>query len=240
MFKSVSPWNARFFCAIMALLFWGSLQAQDLPIARNLQKAYTNGTRSADGQPGTKYWQNKADYDIYITFSPTTRLISGTVSIQYINNSPDTLREVVFKLYPNLYKKGAQRLMEISPEDAGDGLIIETLSVDGAQIKAADYRISSTNMVVRPKSIPPGKSTQFKIAYNYTLNKDSHIRTGQVDPGAWFIAYCFPRIAVYDDIDGWNRNQYLGTQEFYNDFCDFKVAVKVPKNYIVWGTGDLT
>jgi hypothetical protein len=120
MFKSVSPWNARFFCAIMALLFWGSLQAQDLPIARNLQKAYTNGTRSADGQPGTKYWQNKADYDIYITFSPTTRLISGTVSIQYINNSPDTLREVVFKLYPNLYKKGAQRLMEISPEDAGD------------------------------------------------------------------------------------------------------------------------
>lgn len=240
MFKSISPWNARFFCAGIALLILGSMQAQNLPIARNLQKAYTKGTRSADGLPGTKYWQNKANYDIYITFSPTTRLISGVVNIQYINNSPDTLREVVFKLYPNLYKKGAERLMEISPDDVGDGLRIETLSADGEQIKTSDYRISSTNMLVRPKSIPPGKSTQFKIAYNYTLNKDSHIRTGQVDPGAWFIAYFFPRIAVYDDIDGWNRNPYLGTQEFYNDFCDFKAAVKVPKNYIVWGTGDLT
>ena len=87
MLKSASLWNARFFCTGIALLLIGSMQAQDLPIARNLQKAYTNGTRSADGQPGTKYWQNKADYDIYITFSPTTRLISGVVNIQYINKS---------------------------------------------------------------------------------------------------------------------------------------------------------
>ncbi|MCY7328488.1 MAG: hypothetical protein LH618_08070, partial [Saprospiraceae bacterium] len=66
------------------------------------------------------------------------------------------------------------------------------------------------------------------------------MRTGAIDSSAWFIAYFFPRIAVYDDLDGWNRHPYLGTQEFYNDFCDFKTAITVPKDYVVWATGDLT
>ena len=66
------------------------------------------------------------------------------------------------------------------------------------------------------------------------------MRTGAIDSSAWFVAYFFPRIAVYDDLDGWNRHPYLGTQEFYNDFCDFKTAITVPKDYIVWATGDLT
>lgn len=65
------------------------------------------------------------------------------------------------------------------------------------------------------------------------------MRTGEIEAGAYFIAYFFPRIAVYDDIDGWNRNPYLGTHEFYNDFCDFTLAITVPADYTVWATGDL-
>lgn len=94
-------------------------------------------------------------------------------------------------------------------------------------------------MVVRIKPLAPGKKINFHITYSYILNKTSHIRTGEVDDGAYFIAYFFPRIAVYDDIDGWNNNPYLGTQEFYNDFCDFKTSITVPANYLVWATGDL-
>lgn len=223
------------------LLFWmllGQLNAQTLPIPRNLQKAYDQGTRSISGQPGAKYWQNKADYDIYMAFSPLTRLVSGTVVIVYTNDSPDTLREILFKLYPNLYAKNAQRLMPIEAEDAGDGMKIETLSANGVAVKNTDYKINSTNMSVRGVTVAPKETIKFKISYSYTLNKDSHIRTGQVDAGAWFVAYFFPRIAVYDDVEGWNRNQYLGTQEFYNDFCDFKAAIKVPKDYLVWATGN--
>src|SRR5947207_10596805 len=94
-------------------------------------------------------------------------------------------------------------------------------------------------MSVRTKPLLPKQTFKFKISYSYTLNKKSHIRTGEVEDGAYFIAYFFPRIAVYDDIDGWNLNPYLGTQEFYNDFCDFKMNIKVPSDYIVWATGDL-
>src|ERR1043165_9816768 len=65
------------------------------------------------------------------------------------------------------------------------------------------------------------------------------MRTGEIEPGAAFIAYFFPRIAVYDDIDGWNIIPYTGTQEFYNDFCSFNVNVTVPVNYIVHATGNL-
>src|SRR5947207_8698047 len=94
-------------------------------------------------------------------------------------------------------------------------------------------------MSVRTKPLLPKQTFKFKISYSYTLNKKSHIRTGEVEDGTYFIAYFFPRIAVYDDIDGWNMNPYLGPQEFYNDFCDFKIAVNVPADYIVWATGDL-
>src|SRR5258706_859752 len=78
-----------------------------LPTPRNIQAAYDKGTRSTDGRPGKNYWQNTANYDLDIHFYPATRLLTGTVSISYINNSPDTLKQVWFKLYPNLYKKNA-------------------------------------------------------------------------------------------------------------------------------------
>jgi hypothetical protein len=94
-------------------------------------------------------------------------------------------------------------------------------------------------MILNRQSVVHGQSVDFKIKYHYTLNKGSHVRTGQVEPNADFVAYFFPRIAVYDDIDGWNRNQYTGSQEFYNDFCNFDVAITVPKGFLVWATGDL-
>jgi hypothetical protein len=211
-----------------------------LPMPVNLKKTFDNGTRSNDGRPGKNYWQNFATYNIAVNFDPATRIIKGTVAINYINNSPDTLREIDFKLYPNIYKKGSSRLMNIKDEDASDGVSIEQLSVNGNVLSANKYRIDATNMVVRTNPLLPKQSVTFNINYAYTLNKQSHIRTGQVEDGAYFIAYFFPRIAVYDDVDGWNRNPYLGTQEFYNDFCDFTTAITVPADYTVWATGDLT
>ncbi|MEO6668802.1 MAG: M1 family metallopeptidase [Ferruginibacter sp.] len=210
-----------------------------LPVPLNIQQAFNKQTRSKDGKPGKNYWQNKASYDISVSFSPATRLINGSVSIAYENNSPDTLNEIVFKLYPNIYKKGSPRLTIIDDADAGEGVRIENISADGKALASQDYRIDATNMNVRIKPLLPMGKLNFTINYSYTLNKTSHIRTGEVEEGAYFIAYFFPRIAVYDDIDGWNMNPYLGTQEFYNDFCDFTLAIKAPANYIVWATGDL-
>ena len=210
-----------------------------LPVPVNLQAAYNNGTRAVNGAPGKNYWQNRSDYNIRINFNPQNRNLSGTVAIDYLNNSPDTLTQVIFKLYPNLYKKGVIRNMSISPEDITDGLQIQRLSINQQDQNALQWKTDGTDMTVKVPPIAPKQNIHFEIAYAYTLNKTSHIRTGQVDSGAFFIAYFFPRIAVYDDIDGWNQHHYQGVQEFYNDFCHFNAEITVPGDYEVWATGNL-
>lgn len=212
---------------------------QTLPIPRNIQETFNNKTRSTDGRPGTNYWQNTASYLIDLNFSPDTRQLSGTVTIEYFNNSPDTLTEILFKLYPNLYKKGSQRAASIDPADESDGVHINSMTANGKSKDISLLEILATNMQVAIEPLAPEKSMKFVISYSYILNKGSHTRTGEIEPGAAFVAYFFPRIAVYDDIDGWNETPYTGLQEFYNDFCSFKANITVPENYIVWATGNL-
>lgn len=210
-----------------------------LPITTTLQKTYTKGTRTKGGAPGINYWQNTANYTIKVNFDPKTRLLSGTVGIDYINNSPDTLKKIQFKLYPNIYQKGAIRDMAVSPNDLTDGVQIRSMSMDNKVLDSAKRHISGTNMEVKVQPVSPKQKVHLDISYSYTLNKTSHIRTGQIDDGAFFIAYFFPRVAVYDDIDGWNEYPYVGSQEFYNDFCHFSAEITVPGDYQVWATGDL-
>ena len=194
---------------LLPLIFMGAffVNAQtSLPIPENITAAYAKGTRSTNGEPGAHYWQNRADYTIKINFDPASRLLNGVVSINYTNNSPDTLNQVAFKLYPNLYKKGSIRNMPVLPADITDGVQIKQLSINQQVQNESQWTIDGTNMTLQTPAILPKQSVHFDITYAYTLNKTSHIRTGQVDSGAFFIAYFFPRVAVYDDIDGWNQN----------------------------------
>jgi hypothetical protein len=218
-----------------------TLAQPSLPMPRNIATAYQKGTRSLDGAPGQNYWQNTANYTIKVDYDPTSRHLAGTVEIDYSNNSPDTLRQIVFKLYPNLYQKGAPRAGRIEPKDVSEGVQIERLTVNQEAQDVQKLRQDGTNLTLRIKPLPPRQKAKFSITYHYTLNQGSHNRTGQVDSlGAAFVAYFFPRIAVYDDVDGWNRTPYLGPQEFYNDFCRFTTEITVPKDFVVWATGDLT
>jgi hypothetical protein len=224
----------------LTLLTCSSLFAQiTLPRAVNISKAYTKGTRNDNGKPGAKYWQNTATYNIKVTFDPKTLLMKGTVDIDYVNNSPDTLNQLLFKLYPNLFKKGTPRERNIAPADLTDGVEISKISIDQKDLDIKRVRVMGTNMPVPGVHILPGKTVHCTVNYSYTLNKTSHTRTGQVDEGSYFVAYFFPRIAVYDDIDGWNRYPYTGSQEFYNDFCHFNAEITLPADYVVWATGTL-
>ena len=231
----------RLLLFLSLLLALPALAQPTLPVPRNLQATYTKGTRSPSGQPGPNYWQNTADYDLNVTFNPATRRVAGTVEITYQNNSPDTLKQLWFKLYPNIYQKGAPRNKGVAPEDTGEGMKIEALTINGETFNVKKLAIDATNMTVPlRRALGAHQGATVKATYSYLLNKGSHQRTGEIEPGAAFVAYFFPRIAVYDDIDGWNRVPYTGDQEFYNDFCNFKAAVTVPKNFVVWATGDLT
>ncbi|MBS1917966.1 MAG: M1 family metallopeptidase [Bacteroidetes bacterium] len=230
----------RIVVLIFLFLSEKNLSQIQLPVSSNIQSSYAKGTRSPDGKPGKNYWQNKAYYNIAVNFNPDNRKLSGTVEIQYFNNSPDTLKEIWFKLYPNLYKKGSIQLQKIDSSDLTDGVRIENIKINGQDSNVNKPVIDGTNMALPVDPILPKQITFFTITYSYTLNKTSHIRTGEIEPGADFVAYFFPRVAVYDDVDGWNKFPYNGTQEFYNDFCHFFVSVTVPVNYIVWATGNHT
>ena len=117
---------------VILFCFPALLSAQtSLPVPLNIRQAIDKGSRTISGQPGPHYWQNHADYTIRVHFDPTTRLVSGSESIVYNNNSPDTLRQLLFKLYPNLYKKGAARMMPIRPEDLTDGVAISNMVIGG-------------------------------------------------------------------------------------------------------------
>ena len=231
-------YRSAFFC--IAVLFSLGLVAQpSLPIPVNIKATYARETRSLDGKPGKNYWQNTADYDLKINFDPTTRFLNGSEEIVYTNNSPDTLRPIFFKLYPNLFKKGTIRNTPVLAEDLTDGVKILSCLLDNQKIDSSEIHIDGTNMIISASPMLPKQTVHFSITWSYALNKTPALRTGEIEPGADFVAYFFPRIAVYDDIDGWNTYQYNGTQEFYNDFCHFRAAITVPNNQVVWATGNL-
>src|SRR3569833_2222292 len=158
--------------ALAMVCITAAAQAQSYPLPTNVAPSYTTKqTRTLTGEPGKNYWQNSADYDLHINFDPATRLLEGTETIVYTNNSPDTLRQIVFKLYPNLYKRNSLRMTTISEEDFGDGVSIDTMQLDGRQVSSAQRRIAGTNMTVRlPQSMVPGSHIQFTYGWHYTLN----------------------------------------------------------------------
>jgi len=226
----------------LTLLISASINAQqpELYIPVNIQNAFTNQTRSADGNPGKNYWQNFANYNIDIELNPYTGLLKGKEEIEYFNNSPDTLKELYIHLFMNIYKKGNPREYVVKPSDENEGVIIESLSVKGKKVEESKMEYIHNDFILHlDEPLLSKEKTHLSISWNYKINKESHFRTGQVDSTSWFVAYFFPRIAVYDDIDGWNNFKYSGSAEFYNDFGDFDVSITVPQNYVVWATGML-
>lgn len=215
-----------------------STYAQDLYMPRNIKKAYENGTRSFEGKPGKRYWQNKGKYDLSLTVTPKNKVVEGKESIVYTNNSPDTLKEVTIRFVNNVHKPEAPRAGYASPDFLTKGLTISSFSVNGQKYDIDTRHWGTAEDIALKEVILPGKSATFLIDWNYPLSKQSG-REGQIDSTTFFVAYAFPRISVYDDYNGWDKIPHTDRTEFYNDFNDYKLAVKVPKNYVVWATGDL-
>lgn len=212
--------------------------AQDLYMPRNIKDAYTNGTRAFDGKPGKNYWQNHGKYNIAFTVDAGTKSVSGNETIIYTNNSKDTLKTVAIRFVNNIHKPEAPRSGQVDADFLSAGLKISSFKVDGAviDVNTADWG-TVADVKLGTALLPGGKAT-FEIEWSYPLSKQSG-REGQIDPTTFFAAYAYPRISVYDDYNGWDRIPHTDRTEFYNDFNDYKVSVKAPKNYVVWATGDL-
>lgn len=202
------------------------------------------GTRTATGEPGPRYWQQRADYAIDVTIEPRTRLLTGRETITYTNNSPDTLRIVTFHLYQNLFAEGAVRGRGVP---ITGGVDLSSLSVDGQsrEVDPEDNRHTiqeGTVMAVRlPAPLAPGGGqATFEVAWSFTIPEGQGVpRMGMVDSTTGQIAQWYPQIATYDDLAGWDTRQYLSNGEFYLEYGTFDLAVTVPAGTIVGATGEL-
>ncbi|WP_316779266.1 M1 family metallopeptidase [Pedobacter antarcticus] len=225
---------------VLAVLAIGSIQAQaqELYMPRNIKAAYEKGTRALDGKPGKNYWQNSGKYDMTISVTPATKVVAGTETIVYTNNSPDTLKQVTMRFVNNIHKPEAPRSGYTSPDFLTSGLDISNFVVDGEKYTVDSKNWGTVADVKLKKAIAPGKSASFEISWSYPLSKQSG-REGQLDSTTYFVAYAFPRVSVYDDYNGWDKIPHTDRGEFYNDFNDYKLTVKAQKNYVVWATGDL-
>jgi hypothetical protein len=236
----------KYFILILIVLSSELIYSQNYFIPLNIRNTYEKGTRSMDGTPGPNYWQNSSTYNIKAEVDPVTRKVSGEEDIIYTNNSPDTLNQIVIRLYQNFYKYGAQRNFPISPEAVYEGVQIHKASIGGEDyIEENDYDIqevqfTSTNIIFRLRQpLFPKSDLKLYFSWNFIIPAAANIRMGTYDSTTFFVAYWFPQVAVYDDIDGWDMFDYNGEQEFYNDFSDFNVEIKVPNNFGVWATGTL-
>jgi hypothetical protein len=218
------------------------LGQQPLHVPVNIQKAYENQTRDESGAPGINYWQNKAVYHISVKLQPDLSKITGIEKISYINNSPDTLKEIVISLLTDIYKKGNQNDFDLPINALNEGVIIEKLAIRGQEIdmSGSDVLRSGTNLFVElDKAVEPGEHIEIAVNWNFVYPKSLTIRCGDYGDSTFFVAYFYPKVAVYDDLDGWDRHNYTGFAEFYGDFNDFYVDITVPGDFKVWATGEL-
>jgi Peptidase family M1 domain len=212
--------------------------AQALYMPRAIRRTYAMGTRSLDGTPGTKYWQNRGRYEITISTMPPDRRVSGSERITYTNNSPDTLRSLAIRLLLNNHKPGAPRLGGAADGYLTSGVHVRSFAVNGkAQTWGDDARIFTSRSVRLPAALAPHQSVDLSFEWYYDVSLQPG-REGMIDSTTYYIAYFYPRVAVYDDYEGWDTMDHSG-HEFYSDFNDYDVTVNVPGSFVVWGTGTL-
>ena len=212
-----------------------------------------NEFRSASGYPGPKYWQNRADYQITANLDETKNLVTGTVTITYKNNSPDKLPYLWLQMDQNLFaenSRGNSLIAEGSRYGARGEKVEGGYKIDGLSVsqKLKPVKFSSitedTRMQIRLDQPLAANGEQITIKMNFSFiipingsDRMGHLTTknGEI----FSIAQWFPRMAVYDDVIGWNTLPYWGAGEFYCEYGDVDFAVTAPANHIVMGSGEL-
>jgi len=220
------------------------------PFAQPFYTTNGNEYRSASGKPGPKYWQNSVDYKIDVSLNPDTKEIVGSEEVTYTNNSPDSMDFVWLQLDQNAFKKDSRgnATIPLSSSRYGDkgsdfdgGYNIKSVTINGQKV---NYTISDTRMQIDlPSELKAnGGVLKFKIDYSFVSPDYGSDRMGVLDTeyGKIFtVAQWFPRMAVYDDVLGWNTLPYLGAGEFYLEYGDIEANITVPSDFYVVASGEL-
>ena len=209
--------------------------------------------RSSNGAPGPKYWQNAASYIIHSTLDEKDTTLKGDVIINYTNNSPDELKYLWLQLDQNLFNpdsRGAATTLisgdrfDVKGYTKG-GYHIESASVTyKGKIYKIDPVITDTRMQLRlPFSVKPGgDKISITVNYFFSIPQYGADRMGRLytkNGVIYQLAQWYPRMCVYDDVQGWNTLPYMGLGEFYCEYGNFDYYVTAPADMIVAGSGDL-
>src|SRR6186713_188171 len=212
-----------------------------------------NGTeyRAATGEPGPKYWQNRADYKLNATLDTGSHKVSGDVEITYTNNSPDNLKFLWLQVDQNIYRedsRGSATTTQAGGRWANtkftEGDVIKSISVDAAKPYTPKYTVSDTRMQLWLNDALKGSGNKIKIkiSFEFTVPEYGTDRMGRLKTKngiVYEVAQWFPRLCVYDDIQGWNTLPYVGQGEFYLEYGDLEYTITAPSDLIVVGSGEL-
>jgi hypothetical protein len=252
---------------LLSLLIFGSIaligQEYNTNKFRQLKQELPtpNVYRTAAGAPGHEYYQQKADYDLAIILDDKNQKLFGEGSVKYFNNSPDKLEYLWIQLDQNVRAKttdskkiatgtvsggAGSYVMNGLLNDFDGGFNIEYIKKkDGSE---QSFTINKTMLRINLETpLAPGKSFTFKMKWNYNINDRDKVggRSGleyfeEEDNYLYTIAQFYPRMCVYNDVEGWQNKQFLGRGEFALVFGDYKVTITTPKDHVVGATGDLT
>jgi hypothetical protein len=205
--------------------------------------------RASSGQPGHAYWQQRVDYRIDATLDTTTHVIRGRESIRYTNNSPDALAYLWMFLEQNICSRSGitEKLdqpplmflgstFDFSCKGFDGGVTLEHVRIGGQELRPAIH--GTTMRIDLPRPLGPGRMLDLDIAWRFTVPPYGAGRMGR-DGSLYQIAQWYPRLAVYDDVRGWNHDPYIGAGEFYLEYGSFDVNLTLPSNYTVAATGRL-
>ncbi|WKE65344.1 M1 family metallopeptidase [Gallaecimonas kandeliae] len=205
-----------------------------------------NAYRSGSGQPGPLFWQNRADYRIQASLDTEAKVLSAEETISYTNNSPDALDQLWVQLDQNIYRADSRSAVTAAKarDHHTNGFVLDAAWLEtGGKPQALDYQVDDTRMRVQlPRSLAArGGKLQLHIRYHYQIPGSWGGRTA-VTPSQngdiFEMAQWYPRLAVYDDLRGWDTQPFLGA-EFYLEYGNFDYAITLPWDYLVVGSGKL-
>src|SRR5688572_22492558 len=208
--------------------------------------------RSGSGEPGPRYWQNRADYKINATLDTSTHKVNGEVEITYTNNSPDNLKFLWLQLDQNIYRRDS-RGSATTTQTGGrwanarftEGYTIKSVSVDAAGKSYTPKQIiTDTRMQLWLQDALKAAAGKIKllIKFEFEIPEYGTDRMGRLKTKNGIVyesAQWFPRMCVFDDIEGWNTLPYLGAGEFYLEYGDYDFTINAPADHIVAASGDL-
>src|SRR5882757_7776184 len=205
-----------------------------------------NGYRSSNGAPGPNYWQNAADYEIHADIDTEKKELRGDEVITYTNNSPDVLPSLWVQMEQNIYRKDSRSGAASAwvRKNFSEGFVLDAVEVEnGKRLVKSEYIVNDTRMQVRLADPlqPKGAKLRLHIKYHYQIPGEWGGRTswGTSKKGDIYdMTQWYPRMAVYDDLHGWDTQPYLGA-EFYLEYGHFDYYITVPWNMLIAGSGEL-